>query len=152
MSTKTKRPTHEKSPASWWTHVWNRCYRGSELVSMECDACGVTPEEWLRVAAITVHVTQEDIRRAKASEDADRAFDPVELALARDAGLEDPLILGYPCSRVVGSDYNYDLPDKAAALVRRFLKGKPVEPIEFRWWPGRGYLGWAVHRVPRGAA
>lgn len=133
-----QRKNHPKS-AAWGVHVWNRCYRGSKLISEECDGCGVTSEEWLRLAVVTVHVTEDDIRQAQAS-DRERVVDPVELALARDAGLDDPMILGYPCSQVVGSNYNYQLPEKAAALVRRFLRGKPVKPIEFSWWPGRGYL------------
>lgn len=129
---------HQKS-AAWGFHVWNRCYRGSTLISEECDSCGVTSKEWLREAAITVHVTADDIRAAEQSDDPERVVDPVELALARDAGLDDPMILP-PGNQVVGNNYNLPLPEKAGILIRRFLKGKPVEPIEFKWWPGRGYL------------
>jgi hypothetical protein len=140
---------HDKA-APWGVHLWNHCYRGGELIRQDCDICGVTPDEWERRAVVTVHVTEEDIRQA--TESADPTVDPVELALARDAGLDDPMIPGFPFSRVVGDTYNFELPDKAAAFVRRFVKGKPVKPIAFKWWPGRGYIRHAVHRVARKTA
>lgn len=139
---------HDKT-AAWGQHIWNTCYRGQTLASQDCDVCGVTPYEWLRTAVITVHVTEQDIEQAEVSTTDERVVDPVELALAREAGLDDPIIGPFPCSRVVGSDYNYELPEKAAALVRRYLKGKPVAPIAFKWWPGRGYVRGAVRLIPR---